>query len=45
MPVLSDTKVIVQALEESYDHLHEAFAGLDGAEFEDDKSAVRFSFD
>ncbi|WP_410766944.1 HIT family protein [Haloferax sp. DFSO60] len=45
MPVLSDTKVIVQALEESYDQLHEAFAGLEGAGFDDDQTAVRFSFD
>lgn len=26
MPVVSDTKVVVEALEETYDHLHEAFA-------------------
>jgi ATP adenylyltransferase len=32
MPVCSDTKVIVQALEESYDQLHEAFAAQSGTQ-------------
>ncbi len=32
MPVTSDTKVIVQALEESYNELHEAFASLESTE-------------
>lgn len=31
MPVIGGTQVIVQGLEETYDRLHEAFAGLDGA--------------
>lgn len=31
MPICSDTKVIVQALKESYDQLHEAFAEQSGA--------------
>ena len=31
MPVVSDTKVIVQALDESYSRLHGAFAAQDGA--------------
>jgi ATP adenylyltransferase len=31
MPVVGDTKVIVQALDESYDRLHDAFAAQDGA--------------
>ncbi len=30
MPVIGDTKVIVQAVEETYDRLHEAFGELDG---------------
>ena len=30
MPVVSDTKVIVEALSASYDRLHEAFAAQDG---------------
>ncbi|WP_135821354.1 HIT family protein [Halostella litorea] len=30
MPVLSDTKVIVEALADTYDRLHEAFAAQDG---------------
>lgn len=39
MPVTSDTKVIVQALEESYAELREGFASLDSTE--DDEGAVR----
>jgi len=31
MPIVSDTKVIVEALEDSYDRLREAFADLPGA--------------
>ncbi|MFB6120291.1 MAG: HIT domain-containing protein [Halobacteriaceae archaeon] len=31
MPVISDTKVIVEALDDTYDRLHTAFAELDGA--------------
>lgn len=31
MPVVGDTKVIVEGLERTYDTLHEAFAGLEGA--------------
>ncbi|RQG92227.1 HIT family protein [Natrarchaeobius chitinivorans] len=42
MPVLSDTTVIVEALEETYDHLHEAFAEQDGAVVPDEESAVVF---
>ncbi len=44
MPVTSDTKVIVQALEESYDELREGFASLDGAETDGDgdDGAVRY---
>ncbi len=45
MPVVGDTKVIVQALEETYDRLHDAFAGLDGATVRGPDEAVRFSFD
>ncbi|MFC6990672.1 HIT family protein [Haladaptatus sp. GCM10025707] len=30
MPIVSDTKVIVEALDETYDHLHDAFAEQDG---------------
>jgi len=32
MPIVSDTKVIVEALDESYDRLHDAFATQEGAE-------------
>ncbi|MFB6070239.1 MAG: HIT domain-containing protein [Halanaeroarchaeum sp.] len=31
MPVISETKVIVEALEDTYDRLHDAFADLEGA--------------
>lgn len=31
MPVVSDTKVIVEAIEDTYDRLHEAFLTQDGA--------------
>ncbi|MFB6135297.1 MAG: HIT domain-containing protein [Halobacteriaceae archaeon] len=42
MPVVSDTKVIVEALEDTYDRLRDAFAGLDGATADDPERAVRF---
>ncbi|WP_121742003.1 HIT family protein [Natronorubrum halophilum] len=42
MPVLSDTSVIIEALEETYDHLHEAFAGQEGAVVPGEDSAVVF---
>ena len=42
MPVISDTKVIVEALDDSYDRLHHAFRDLDGAVVEDEDTAVRF---
>ncbi|MGM0606359.1 MAG: HIT family protein [Halobacteriota archaeon] len=45
MPVIGDTKVLVEALEDTYERLHEAFASLEGAIVEDGRSAVRFSFD
>ena len=45
MPVLSDTKVIVQALADTYDQLHEGFVSLDGATDRGDSRAVEFSFD
>ncbi|WP_058366504.1 HIT family protein [Haloparvum sedimenti] len=31
MPIVSDTKVIVEAVDRTWEHLHEAFAGLDCA--------------
>jgi ATP adenylyltransferase len=43
MPVCSDTKVIVQAVKESYDQLHAAFAEGEDA-IEPDDGAVRFEF-
>ena len=43
MPVISETKVIVEALEDTYDRLHEAFQTLDGASAPDPDSAVDVS--
>lgn len=40
MPVLSDTSVIVEALEETYERVHEAFAAQEGATVPDDERAV-----
>ena len=42
MPVLSDTSVIVEALEETYAHVHEAFAAQDGGTVPGEDSAVVF---
>ncbi|MFB6075459.1 MAG: HIT domain-containing protein [Haloarculaceae archaeon] len=42
MPVVSDTKVIVEAIADTYDRLHEAFADQDGATVVDEDTAVRF---
>jgi ATP adenylyltransferase len=45
MPVVSDTKVIVEAIDETYDRVREAFAEQDGAERpEDDERAIRLRF-
>ena len=43
MPVISDTKVIVEAVEETYDRVHEAFAEQEGADVPGE-GAVRFRF-
>ena len=43
MPVVSDTKVIVEALDDSWDRLHEAFLGHPAAT-ETDDGAVRLVF-
>ena len=42
MPVLSDTSVIVEALSETYERVHEAFADQEGATVPDADSAVVF---
>ena len=42
MPIVSDTTVIVEALDATYDHLHEAFADQEGATVPDETSAVEF---
>jgi len=44
MPVIGDTKVIVEAVDESYGRLHDAFAAQPGAE-RTDAGAVRIEFD
>jgi len=41
MPTISDTKVIVEAVTDTYDRLHEAFAEQDSVTAVDDTSAVR----
>jgi ATP adenylyltransferase len=43
MPVISDTKVIVEAIEETYDRVREAFAEQEDADGSDD-GVVRFRF-
>lgn len=40
MPLTSDIKVIVEALDETYDHLHDAFAAQDGARVERENGPV-----
>lgn len=46
MPIVSDTKVIVEALEASYEKLHEAFTALPAAVGDfDETDAVRLQFE
>ena len=45
MAVIAETKVIVEALEDSYDRLHEAFAGQERTAVEDADRAVRVEFE
>ncbi len=40
MPVIGETSVIVEALEDTYDRLHEAFAAQEGATVPGENSAV-----
>jgi len=40
MAVISETKVIVEALEDTYNRLHDAFADQDGTERPDDEDAA-----
>ncbi|WP_435359435.1 HIT family protein [Haloarchaeobius sp. DFWS5] len=42
MPVVADTKVIVEGLEDTYDRLHAAFAAQDGSSVVDEATAVQF---
>ncbi|WP_435065606.1 HIT family protein [Halobaculum sp. EA56] len=45
MPVVSDTKVIVEALDDTWERLRDAFAGQEGARVGDEDDAVRIAFD
>jgi len=45
MPVVADTKVIVEAIEDTYDRLHEAFAAQSGATVEGEDRAVAIDLD
>ncbi|QCJ46118.1 HIT domain-containing protein [Haloprofundus sp. MHR1] len=45
MPVVGDTKVLVEALDDTYDRLHDAFSQQEGATVGDDDAAVRVRFD
>jgi ATP adenylyltransferase len=45
MPVVSDTKVIVEAVDDTYERLHEAFAEQDGAAATGEDRAVAFAFE
>jgi ATP adenylyltransferase len=45
MPVVADTKVIVEGLDDTYERLHAAFADLDEATAPGPDRAVRLSFD
>ncbi|WP_049928798.1 HIT family protein [Halopiger goleimassiliensis] len=45
MPVISDTSVIVEALEDTYERVREAFAAQDGASVPDEDGAVVLAFD
>jgi ATP adenylyltransferase len=40
MPVVGETKVIVEAVMDSYDRLHEAFAAQDGVSSDGAEQAV-----
>jgi ATP adenylyltransferase len=44
MPVVSDTTVIVEAVDATYDRLHEAFAALPDGESAGEDCAVAFEF-
>lgn len=45
MPVISETNVIVEAVDETYDRLHEGFAAQPAASADGLENAVRFEFD
>jgi ATP adenylyltransferase len=45
MPVVADTTVIVEAVADTYERLHDAFAGQDGATAEGADRAVRLALD
>ena len=41
MPVISETKVIVEAVLDTYDRLHDAFGTQDGARDDGSDAAIR----
>jgi ATP adenylyltransferase len=43
MAVIDETKVIVEAIDDTYDHLHRAFADQEGTRVEDSGEAVRIA--
>ncbi|ADQ66569.1 hit family hydrolase, diadenosine tetraphosphate hydrolase [Halogeometricum borinquense DSM 11551] len=45
MPVIGDTKVIVEALDDTFDRLHEAFAAQEGASVDGSNDAVELDFE
>jgi ATP adenylyltransferase len=45
MATIADTQVIVEAVEDTYDRLHEAFGEQAGATVHDEDRAVTFAFD
>jgi ATP adenylyltransferase len=45
MPVIGETNVIVEAVTETYDRLHEGFADQPGATVVDAETAVQFAFE
>ncbi|PSQ43548.1 HIT family hydrolase [Halobacteriales archaeon SW_7_68_16] len=45
MPVVGDTKVIVEAVDDTYDRVHEAFAAQDGTGVAGEDRAVRLQFE
>ncbi|ERH02897.1 MAG: hypothetical protein J07HN6_00215 [Halonotius sp. J07HN6] len=45
MPVIGETSVIVEAVDDTYERLHKGFAAQPGAVADDADQAVAFDFD